>query len=690
MRKLFIFIILITANLVFFAQLPKKWKEVSAEDFSYNREGDTSIHAVILQEQGTYRFDVWREELRMFYEVTRRILILDTAGISYNYLEIPYIGYDNFEEFVQFQAFTYNIDNKKIEKSKLKYKNINTIKESTYNYKKVIKFPDVKIGSIIEYRYTIASLEIVKPRKWFFQHKIPTMYSESYICLPDFIAYRLKIIRESNLLKSLKEEGTMNLNFIYHYIDPIPSGRSYRNQSFTTNVNYNFQTWDYTFVERNIPAFKNENYIDCKCNYQEKLLLNLVRIDRKTGLISNLEIMAWNSITKRLYQTTNEDYEIMTKAKSDFNQTPLGFVVFNLNDWESIDNRLNKHKNFGLQLIRALPYKPILRDNIGLTNNNNLKTMVDLYEYTKNNYKWDSTYSIFTSQNLTDLLNTKKGNSADINLLLVYLLRKAELEANPVIIKTVDKGLFDKELATISQANHVIVMVTLNGKEYFLDAIKSENTWYALDKNDLNKTGRVIKKSESKFVTIKNNVETYSKKDILISINKNNSVHYEINAKNSGYLASELRNNPKLNDISNIDFENIDDKYAPLKFSYSFEDNQNFDGTNLYSLNFTDFQTPFLKPYRTMPIYFGYGYSKEYNIEIHIPIGKEVIKTPPNKNIVIDGAIFVTKVIVNETNIQISFNLKIKKNKFELTEYSDLRNLFFDVEEFANTPIIFD
>ncbi len=672
--------------------MPKKWKEISDDDFSY-KTNDTAINAVILQESANYYFDVWREELRMFIEINRRILILDDNAINYATIKIPYKGYDFFEEFVQISGFTYNLENQAIKKTKLKNKNIKTIEINKYDYEKILEFQKVKKGSIIDLKYTIASLEIVEPRKWHFQHEIPVLYSSFTTNLPDFISYRLNLSETDNSTMIEKQEAVMSINYIFHYSDPIPSGSYYRNRSFTTPVNFNFKTWLYQIEMRNIDPITNEDYVDCYCNYQKAVELNLFRIDKKTGLNSNFEIFAWEHLTKRLYQTTDENYEIMTKNESDFNIAPSGFIVFTVNDWESVDKSLNKNENFGLQLIRAIAFKPIFREiDENFDDLDDFNKMIKIYDFVRLNFKWDGNYSIYSSKNLSEVLELKSGNSADLNLLLVNLMQKAELDASPVVLKTLNKGHLDSEFAYAKQFNNVIAIVKLNNKNYFLDASQPNNRWFELNKENLNGKGRIIKKIDSEFIEISNNSENICKTYVNIMIDSNNIVHYTTKIILNGYFVKDY-NFDDFVDITkykNLNIKELTDSLKGFKnYSADFELNQKFDGKQFNPFEIFSQKTTFLNPLREIPVFFDYPYSFEYQIDINYPSNKKISKKPEEITKKINGAELVLNSEETENGIKIIFKYNICKQLFEVSEYEQLREFFFDVDEFYKISLSF-
>ena len=61
-------------------------------------------------------------------------------------------------------------------------------------------------------------------------------------------------------------------------------------------------------------------------------------------------------------------------------------------------------------------------------------------------------------------LKTRQGNVAEINLLLTAMLRKAGIEADPMILSTRDNGIANTSYPLISEYNYVICVVFREGQ----------------------------------------------------------------------------------------------------------------------------------------------------------------------------------------------------------------------------------
>ncbi|MBN2663540.1 MAG: DUF3857 domain-containing protein, partial [Bacteroidales bacterium] len=380
MKKTFLLLLILCANLIFLAQNPKNWKNVTTDDFKYTNS-DTSVHAVINFEVGNYYFGAWNEELKLFIEVRKRILIIDKNGLKYAKIEVPYLSNNDYDEFVSFQAYFYTLENGKIKKHKVKNRDIKEVEIDEFYSKRILDLTDIQPGSVIEYRYIIAGLDIVEPPVWYFQHQIPCLYSSFQIKLPEFIAYQIRTVGADFLTENTKEEAYTNIEFTLHYNAPIPSGAYYRSKSFIAPVHFSFLSWIFTRTMINIPAYKPQKFTDCDCNYLRNLTLNLNRIDQKNSLTSRFDLFAWDILTQRIFQSTKENYVVKNKFNTVQTNNPSGYIVFQITDWNDVDEKLKKNPNFGLQLLKAWQFRPELDLALKNSSDTALNKAILIYNY---------------------------------------------------------------------------------------------------------------------------------------------------------------------------------------------------------------------------------------------------------------------------------------------------------------------
>ena len=90
------------------------------------------------------------------FEQRVRIKILKEKGLSYANVTIPYYGHNNDEKMLSIDAYSYNIDDAgNIKTTPVNKSSIYTKKINRNFSELIIAFPEIKVGSVIEYRYTM-------------------------------------------------------------------------------------------------------------------------------------------------------------------------------------------------------------------------------------------------------------------------------------------------------------------------------------------------------------------------------------------------------------------------------------------------------------------------------------------------------------------------------------------------------
>src|ERR1700690_3028129 len=97
-----------------------------------------------------------------------------------------------------------------------------------------------------------------------------------------------------------------------------------------------------------------------------------------------------------------------------------------------------------------------------------------VFSYVRDNFRaigkeGYSKNSIITHNSLKEVFKKREGNVAEINLLLIAMLRKAEIKADPVILSTRDNGIADPSYPLLAEYNYVICEA------------HPENNWITLD-----------------------------------------------------------------------------------------------------------------------------------------------------------------------------------------------------------------
>jgi hypothetical protein len=122
-----------------------------------------------------------------------RIKIYKKEGLDFANYEVPYrVKYSNLKPDVLTvsDAVTYNLVNGKVEKTKLSNDGKFDEKESGVRRTVTIALPNVKVGSVIEFRYIHKSENILSFPTFIFQRDIPVNFAEYHTEIPVYYTYK--------------------------------------------------------------------------------------------------------------------------------------------------------------------------------------------------------------------------------------------------------------------------------------------------------------------------------------------------------------------------------------------------------------------------------------------------------------------------------------------------------------------
>jgi len=159
-----------------FGSVAKADLEMKECDFDKNAE------AMVLFEKGQTDFIIGKG---IDFERHVRIKILNDKGKDRADVHLRYYNWKNDEEIKDISAQVYNLDaSGNVVVTKLDKKQVFERQINKRWAEKVFTFPDVKPGSIIEYKYKHINADVVN---WFFQNSIPVKYSEFTFDYPNEI-----------------------------------------------------------------------------------------------------------------------------------------------------------------------------------------------------------------------------------------------------------------------------------------------------------------------------------------------------------------------------------------------------------------------------------------------------------------------------------------------------------------------
>jgi len=579
-----------------------------------------------------------------------KIKIYKKEGLSWaNHKVSYYVGYENLsDDNVSFSnAVTYNLENGAIIKTKLSSEGIFNRKIDKYWNQAIITLPNVKVGSVIEFKYVVKSANVIRLPDFDFQYDIPVAFFEYKTEIPEFLIYKSILIGQLNIKSSSQ----------------IVESK----QMFATG----YKQINSLYTSENIPALKKEKFIDNISNHSGSIQNELER--------------------KRFPQEPIVDY---TKT------------------WEGVATSIYKNDSFGKELKLKNYYSEDLKS---LLQNINLPSerLNAIFKFVQNRMNWNKEKGYFVNKGVKKAYEARTGNVAEINFILISILKTAGIEVSPVLVSTIENGVPVFPNRTVF--NYVMAAAEIDGKKILLDATNKFTAPNVLPLNLLNWKGRLIK-ADGSSQEIDLIPETPSKANytIIATINPDlRKIEGQIRIRRADYSALQFRelklsdNNEdayleKLeNDLSKIEINDYslenknEDLSKPVveKFSFTFNNAYDvIDGKIFLKplLFFTDITNPLVQEERQMPIYFGYPNQNTYNVFFEIPDGYVIESMPKPIRIMteIKDASYVMNMIAEENKIQIQVTKGINKATFAAADYDMLKEFFQKIIVSQNEKIV--
>ena len=558
------------------------------------------------------------------------------------------------EEIKHLKGYTYYLDGNKIKEVKLR--NDGIFEEKTSEFLELTKFtmPDIREGCVVEYEYTITSPFITNIDEYRFQEQIPVNKVELKFEAPEYFSYKthqrgwvpFRIDQSTDYLDiSLGKSSTRD------FYNKRGSGHSVSDNRRTILENV------YKVHLSDIPALKKEAFTSNIDNYT-------------TALKFELSYTKFPNSTLEMYTTT----------------------------WEDVSKSIYDSDAFGGQLKRDNYFDDDI-DKLLEGVSDPMEKTIRIYEYTKAKMNWNSFVGLYSMEGTKDAYKDGVGNAADINLLLVSMLRYAGVQANPVLVSTKSNGI--PLFPTRNGFNYVIAAVESGNNIILLDAVNKDGEPNILQTELLNWKGRIIREDKSSsWVSLYPSTHAVQSTMMNLNIDKENYAvsgssqnrftgHYALQQRESYKNINEEETRKKLEknngeiEISNIDFENLKKPYQPVSLKFDFK---KFDaveqiGGKLYFsplLFLAMEENPFKLNQRNYPIDFNYPIKDRYIITVDIPEGYKVESVPENTSFVLGSQSGVFKYLINTigSKLQISVELALNTPIMPAQEYQNIKKFF--------------
>ncbi len=634
-----------------------KYGKVSPEEMKMTvYPKDSSAEAVFLFDEGNVEvyFDNASENWLMTYERHGRIKILTKEGLDWANLEIPlYFEGNQSQRISRFEAAVFNEEKGKVVKSKVGLRDgVTENVEGNYGKKK-FAFPDCKVGSVIDFHYTISSDYLFPLYAWEFQYTIPVIYSSYTITVPEYFHY--------NTYPSGFEPYTKtNIGNLRKSVAVVHHEARMQGKADSGDYGYtvDYMTSTDCYVAKNVPAIKkSEVYVDNIENYFTRLEFELA-------------------------QYSHPGHSIQT-----FSTT-----------WDEVTNKLLQNDYFGKQLSGGgYMDDDISALNVGTTPEDK---MLSAFNFIRSKVKWNNSYRLFVKDGVRRAYKDGFGNSAEVNLNLVLALRKVGLTAFPVVLSTRGNGIINPTRPTLTNFNHVIAAVMMGDKTYLLDATSRFSDVNVLPVADLNGQGRIVDENRAGWISLDPSFLSKLRSSGSFIISSEGELEgdlQQIFADHFAYFFQALYGvtdvEAQLEEQLKKDFTSdladslkiiYGEKGSPMitvKAHLKPEGVVTVAGDLMYiypCVGFGNTTNPFVDVDRKFPINFGMPREETYMNQFLVPEGYTVEDIPKPMTIVLpdNGGKFIYSCSLNGDKLVVVSRLTIPRIVYSSLEYPNLKEFF--------------
>jgi len=604
--------------------------------------------AAIEYDMGKSGFIVNKQEsgFDVTFERKTRIKIFNKAGYDYSEIEIPlYTDGNNIEQVYKLEACTYNFENGKMTKTPLDLKNVYEEKVNQYWVDKKFAMPNVKDGSIIEYSYTIISPYKFNLHDWYFQHRIPTVYSEYTVSMIPFYeyVYTLQSSKDPDIQESYEDRSI--------------------SQHFGTVEYHNMI---HRFVMKDVPAFDDEEYITSDEDHLRKL-----------------------------------DFQLAAIHYSDGHSTDI------ISNWPDLIKELVKHHDFGKYIKSSKSYlKKNFNENDvkGQSANEKLAFAVD---YVKKNFSWNGRYGKYAEKSLKDFTREQTGNIGNLNLFLTALLQQMGMDAEPVILSTRSNGQIHSEYPMLQGFNYVAVLVKVGDKQVLADASEPYCPFDLLPDRCLSNKGLVIKEDAQDWVNLRTYMPSTTVDNIRIEFTPGlDSIQAKIKRKATLYDAFRLRKSYNKDSdnvtapfkdhgmtmLGNVTTENMDNAAEHIAMQMDVQSPDEIIKDRIYVapfLNLPVSENPFKQNSRTYPVDITYAKTRTFVATIIVPDGY-TLQSLPDEYTVDNKRIYIEyKGLQSGNQVVITASYALKRPVYAASDYGNLQFYFTEIIKKFNQKLVF-
>lgn len=340
--------------------------------------------------------------------------------------------------------------------------------------------------------------------------------------------------------------------------------------------------------------------------------------------------------------------------------------------------------------------------------------MVYIHRHFQKSFSLNGYSSKFALEGLRKVWENRSGSTGELNLLLINLLKAADLDAHPLLVSEHDHGKVNTSYPFEGQFNKVIANVLIDGKGFYLDATDTYTPSNYIPLSLLNTIAFRVHKKKPELIQLTS--EQMNRKEfigVMATLQEDGIMKGTLSQNSSGYsrlirleqlaeaksdaafLERKFRQKESDLKIENGIINNKTADSLPLeqKFDFTITAPEN-GGYRLIDLNlFSGIpKSPFVSDIRFTDINFECPSSTVINSLYKLPANWIPESLPKNINLLMpDNSIqFSRTCIFDADNSQVSIRMSIKFDKatYPASVYPSLKDFYKKMADLLNEPLV--
>lgn len=612
---------------------------------------DTTAAAVVLYECRDVRYDFLGRELKLFTDVKCRIKVLKDEGKSWANQSVTYIKKSNSngqrEILSKLKACSFNLENGKVVKSKMESGMVSEEKIDDRRLLTKFTVPQVRVGTVIEYEYTLVSDFYFTIAEWKAQRSIPVVCAKYELSTPEYFHFNV------------------NATGLYQMDN---SRKSVNSTIMLPGSNTPATLTEYTFVCRNLPALKNEGFMYNPNVYAQKVTAELMSV-QLPGQQFHSYTTTWAQADERLME----------------------------NDW--FGDCLNKHVLTDELTSAGVAKLPTAEEKV--------KAVVKLL---RSRVKWNEKLGL-GGESASKALKDGSGTNATINFMLINMLRDVGVNAFPVVICTRDDGFMPFTNPSIDALSTVIVGYVDGEKNHYLDASMLQDGYIDVLPGVMlvDRAHEVRADGKGGWLNLQSDLVSSTRQSVLATLEENGELSFVNSNRLTGLIAAQFRK--KFREATDsVTFVQEKASSHALEFTdYKLEHHRGFspEVRETFSCTFqcgvSDgriylnpmvipllSESPFVADSRTSPIDFPTCEAQVATATVNLPENYIVEELPKPVSIISpdQSMRFTMRTVLQGRQLLTRCTYKISRLFFAAEEYPDVKAMFAEIVKYSTQMVV--